>query len=94
MGKSDEREQTIYDICFDYPVKDIDEALESGRALELQVLLNKYKEYLKEKDHESYEAYTVQRLRSRIESHYGSRDSFTDEQHKRQSIYNTEISIA
>ena len=75
-------------------MKDSDDILESEKRVELQTLLDKYKAYLKQNNHENYAAYTVQQLRTRIESHYKNNVSITDESHKRQSIYNIKISIA
>ena len=55
-----------------------------------QILLEKYKDYLKQNNYENYNVYTVQKLRSRVESHYKNNVSII----KGQSIYNSEISIA
>ena len=92
--KEQEREKTVHDICFEYLIPEIDAYIQSYRAVMLKVLLERYKEYLQQQEYESFDSYTVQKLRTKIEKHYGNRICFTDEPHKRQSVYNSQISIA
>ena len=56
--------------------------------------MERYKEYLQQEEYENFDSYTVQKLRTKIEKHYGNRICFTDEPHKRRSVYNSQISIA
>ena len=94
MREQKERDISVHDICFEMLQKELCEVLKSGKAVELQSLLSMYKEYLKQHGYENYDSYTVQRLRDRFKSYYKDKVSFTTEVNKRQSIYNSEISIA
>ena len=89
-----DREKSVHDICFELLRRDIDEVLASGRAIEVHVLLEKYQHYLRDNEYENYNAYTVQKLRNRIEQYYSELVCFTTESHKRQSLFSSKIEIA
>lgn len=92
--KEEVNEKSVHDICFENFLIEIDDILLSGRAVELQTLLERFKTYLQEEQYENIESYTVQKLRQRIEKHYGDAICITTESNKRQSVYSSEISIA
>ena len=87
-------EISVHQICFDMLTNEMDKHLSTGRALNIQDLLSKYKLLLKEENYEGFDAYTTQKLKLRITSHYGSKVCFTNEINQKQFVYNSDVSIA
>ena len=85
---------TIHDICFKLLVDEkVDPALSDGRALNINTLLTQFKEYLKDKEYDDYDAYTSQKLKQRLVKHYGSSICVTQEINQTQSIYSSNTCI-
>ena len=93
VSQSSSSEPAVHDTCFVMLTNYMNPLLSSGRALDMQQLLSRYKIYLEERNYEQSDSYTTQKLKSRFMKHYGSKIHITEEVHKAQSVYSSEICI-
>ena len=70
--------EPIHKTCFQLLVQEINPTISSGRALSLVNLLERFKELLKENEHENFDPYTTQKLSKRLKSQYGSKILFAE----------------
>ena len=88
-----EQSESPHDAAFNALVEYIDPVLASGKAMTLTNLLVKYKRYLQDQGYENWDSYTTQKLKGRIQKHYGNTVSFTNENHKTHTLYSSDISV-
>ena len=92
-GEKVEQSDSQHDAAFISLVEYIDPLLASGKATTLTNLLVKYKRYLQDQEYENWDSYTTQRLKDRIQKHYGNTVSFTNENRKTHTLYSSDISV-
>ena len=92
---SSSNKESIHDICFKLLIEEtIEPALTEGRALKICNVLAKYKDFLREKNYDTYESYTTQKLKHKLLTHYGSKICITSEINQGQFLYSSSINIS
>ena len=92
--REDAEKESVYDQAFHEMVISINGGLKSGHAYDMSSLLKKYAELLEEKGVDG-QAYTKQKLKLRIKSHYGEEIVFHQPYNKSspELLYSSSISL-
>ena len=85
--------ENVHNQCFNQLIEHLDLKLSEGRAISLVDLLKEYQEFLKEKNYDNFHAYTSQKLRAKLLSHYGNSVTITQEVNKQNFIFRSNIEI-